>query len=79
MDLNNIALLFNTRAKAKVRTINKTIKHRNLGNYVNTMFRLSVYCNDKIKPTFSIINNYLAKYPLKTSKQESFKRWKQVF
>ena len=79
MDLNNIASLFNTTAKAKLRTRNKSIKHRNLENYVNKIFRLSVYCNDKIKPAFSIINNYLAKYPLKTSKQESFKRWKQIF
>lgn len=43
------------------------------------MFRLSVYCNDRKKPTFSIIKNYFNKYPLKTSKQESFKRWEQIF
>lgn len=77
--LNNLALLLNTTTKAKFRTINKSIKHRNSGNYINTIFRLSVYCNQKTKPTFSILNNYLAKYPLKTSKQESFIRWKQVF
>lgn len=79
LDLNKIALLFNTRAKAKLRTVNKdkAMKQKKLN--VNSMFRLSVYCNDRKKPIFSNIANYFNKYPLKTSKQESFKRWKQIF
>lgn len=43
------------------------------------MFRLSVYCNDKEKPSFSILKNYFNKYSLKTSKQESFKKWSKIF
>lgn len=77
--LNKIALLLNTSAKAKLRTVNKCIKSQNLTDYVNTMFRLSSYCNDRKKPTYSIIINYFNKYPLKTSKQESFKKWKKIF
>ena len=77
--LNKIALLLNTSAKAKLRTVNKCIKSKNLIDYVNTMFRLSAYCNDRKKPTYCIINNYFNKYPLKTSKHESLKKWKQIF
>ena len=77
--LNKIALLLNTSATAKLRTVNKCIKSKNLTSYVNTMFRLSAYCNDRKKPTYYIINNYFNKYPLKTSKQESFKKWAKIF
>ena len=77
--LNKIAYLLCTTAIAKLRTVNKCIKNQNLTDYVNTMFRLSVYCNDRKKPTCSIISNYFNKYPLKTSKQESFKKWQTIF
>ena len=77
--LNKIALLLNTTAKAKLRTVNKSIRGKNLTYYLNTMFRLSVYCNEKKKPLYSIISNYFNKYPLKTSKQESFKKWEKIF
>jgi hypothetical protein len=43
------------------------------------MFRLSVYCNDRKKPTHSIIISYFNKYPLKTSKKESFNKWSKIF
>jgi hypothetical protein len=71
--------LLNTSAKAKLRTVNKYIKGKNLTDYVNTMFRLSVNCNDRKKPTYSIISNYFNNYPLKTSKQESLKKWEKIF
>ena len=77
--LNKIALLLDTSAKAKLRTVNKYIKSQNLSDYINTMFRLSVHCNDRKKLTYSIISGYLNKYPLKTSKQESFNRWSKIF
>ena len=77
--LNKIALLLNTSAKAKLRTVNKYIKGKNLTNYINTMFRLSVNCNDRKKPTYSIIGNYFNNYPLKTSKLESLKKWQNIF
>ena len=77
--LNKIALLLNTGAKAKLITVNKEMKSKNLTNYVNTMFRLSVYCNDRKKPTFSTLSNYFNNYPLKTSKQESLKKWERIF
>lgn len=79
LDLNKIALLLNATAKAKLRTVNKVIKVKEPATYINTMFRLSLYCNDRKKPIFYNIDNYFNKYPLKTSKQESFKRWKQIF
>jgi len=77
--LNKIALLLNTTGKAKLRTVNKHIKSKNLTDYINTMFRLSVYCNDRKKPSYSIISSYFNKYPLKTSKQESFNKWSKIF
>lgn len=76
--LNKIALLFNTVTKAKLKTINKYIKIKNLINYTNSMFRLSISCNDRKKPTISIICNYFNKYPLKTSKKKSFKLWTEI-
>lgn len=77
--LNKIALLLNTSAKAKLRTVNKDIKSKNISNYINTMLRLSVYCNDRNKPSYFIISSYFNKYPLKTSKQESFNKWSKIF
>ena len=76
--LNNIALLLNTVTKAKLKTINKDIKIKNYINYTNSMFRLSISCNDRKKPTISIICNYFNKYPLKTSKKKSFKIWTEI-
>ena len=77
--LNKIALLLNTTAKAKLRTVNKLIKSKYLSDYANTMFRLSVYCNDRKKPTYDRITSYFNKHPLKTSKQESFNKWSKIF
>jgi len=71
--------LLNTTGKAKLRTVNKHIKSKILSDYINTMFRLSVYCNDRKKPSYSIISSYFNKYPLKTSKQESFNKWSKIF
>ena len=76
--LNRIALLFNAITKAKLRTVNKSIKIKNLINYTNSMFRLSLYCNDKKKALISNICYYFNKYPLKTSKQKSFKLWTEI-
>jgi len=77
--LNKIAFLLTTSAKAKLRTVNKSIKGQNLTDYYNTMFRLSVYCNDRKKPSYDRLSNYFNKYPLKTSKQESFNKWTKIF
>lgn len=76
--LNKIAYLLSTSAKAKLKAVNKTIKDQNLADYLNTMFRLSVHCNDRKKPTYTILSNYFNKYCLKTSKQESFKKWAKI-
>lgn len=76
--LNKIALLLNTVSKAKVKTINKSIKVKNLINYTNTMFRLSISCNDRKKPIIYNICNYFYKYPLKTSKNQSFQIWNEI-
>lgn len=76
--LNKIALLFNAPAKAKLKTINKYIKDKKFVNYTNTMFRLSISCNDRNKVIISNIYNYFYKYPLKTSKQKSYEIWKQI-
>ena len=76
--LNKIASLFTTTAKANLKTINKSIKTKNIINYTNTMFRLSISCNDKKKDTISNISNYFNKYPLKTSKNKSFQIWTEI-
>jgi len=81
--LNKIALLFSTVTKAKLRTVNKSLvllhkQQKNLINYSNNMFRLSISCNDKKKPTISNICNYFNKYCLKTSKKNSFQLWQEI-
>lgn len=76
--LNKIALLFNTPSKAKLKTINKYIKDKNLVHYTNIMFRLSISCNDRKKDIISNISSYFNKYPLKTSKKNSFKIWTEI-
>lgn len=76
--LNNIAFLFNTSAKAKLRTINKSISVKNLNNYINTMFRLSISCNDNYKIVLNDIIYYFHNFPLKTSKNISFNLWKEI-
>lgn len=73
--LNNIALLFNTNAIAKLRTVNKSITTKNDRKYVNTMFRLSIYCNDEKKRVVESLLGYFNKYCLKTSKRSSFSTW----
>lgn len=76
--LNKIALLFNATTKAKLRTINKYIKSKNIINYTNSMFRLCLSCNDKKKSISSNISYYFNKYPLKTSKKMSFEKWNEI-
>ena len=80
--LNKIALLFSTVTKAKLRTVNKSLvllhKQKNIINYSNNMFRLSIACNDKKKPAISNICNYFNKYCLKTSKKNSFQVWQEI-
>lgn len=76
--LNKIALLFNSIAKAKLKTVNKYIKTKKLSNYINNMFRLTISCNDKKKSTSYYICNYFNKYPLKTTKKISFQIWNEI-
>ena len=87
--LNKIALLFNTTTKAKLKTVNKYIKDKNLISYINNMFRLTLSCrnpwlqlrtasNDKKKSIHYNICNYFTKYPLKTSKLKSFFIWTEI-
>lgn len=81
MVLNNIALLFNTNAKAKLRTVNKCITTKDAcfaSKYVNTMFRLSIYCNDEKKRVVESLLGYFNKYSLKTSKRSSFSAWIKI-
>jgi hypothetical protein len=74
--LNQIGLILNTSTKAKLRTVNKDIKNKL--NYTNTMFRLSVSCNDSKKLSVTTIIDYFSNYPLKTSKNKSFHIWKEI-
>lgn len=76
--LNKIALLFKTTAKAKLKPNNKYLKNKKLVNYANSMFRLSISCNDKKKSITSNIENYFTNYPLKTSKNKSLQIWKEI-
>ena len=76
--LNNIALLFNTNAVAKLRTVNKCITTKDDRKYVNTMFRLSIYCNDEKKRVVESLLGYFNKYYLKTSKKSSFSTWIKI-
>ena len=81
MVLNNIALLFNTNAMAKLRTVNKSITTKDTcfaSKYVNTMFRLSIFCNDEKKRVVESLLGYFNKYSLKTSKRSSFSAWIQI-
>jgi hypothetical protein len=70
--LNRISMMLNANTKAKLRTVNKYITIKNDINYINTMFRLSISCNDSKKFIVSTILAYFNKYPLKTSKSKSF-------
>ena len=78
MVLNNIALLFNTNATAKLRTVNKCITTKDDRKYANTMFRLSIYCNDEKKRVVESLSGYFNKYSLKTSKRSSFSTWIKI-
>ena len=78
MVLNNIALLFNTNAMAKLRTVNKSITTKDNCKYVNTMFRLSIFCNDEKKRVVESLLGYFNKYYLKTSKRSSFSAWIKI-
>jgi hypothetical protein len=75
--LNKIALLFGTITKAKLKTINKSLKKNKLKNY-NNMFILTFSCNDKSKNIKDNICNYFYKYSLKTSKKKSFEIWNEI-
>ena len=75
--LNKIALLLGTITKAKLKTINKSLKTKNF-IYSNNMFRLTFSCNDKRKHIKDNICNYFNKYPLKTSKKKSFEIWNEI-
>ena len=78
MVLNNIALLFNTNAMAKLRTVNKSITTKDNCMYVNTMFRLSIFCNDEKKRVVESLLGYFNKYYIKTSKRSSFSAWIKI-
>ena len=78
MVLNNIALLFNTNATPKLRAVNKCITTKDDRMYVNTMFRLSIYCNDENKRVVESLLGYFKKYSLKTSKRSSFSTWIKI-
>lgn len=73
--LNTISLLFNATTKSKLRRVNKYIESKSIINYTNSMYRLSISCNDAKKHISSNIINYFCKYPLKTSKNMSFEKW----
>jgi hypothetical protein len=76
--LNKIAKLFNTSAKAKLRTVNKNIKIKSIINYINNMFRLTISCNDNKNPIVHNICYYFDQYPLKTNKIKSFHIWRAI-
>lgn len=79
--LNSISSALNTKTRAKLRTVNKSISIEAQAlriNYLNTMFRLSISCNDSKKPITRTILEYFNKYPLKTSKSLSFKTWTDI-
>jgi LAGLIDADG endonuclease len=82
--LNSISTALNTKTRAKLRTVNKSIswatptEEENRINYLNTMFRLSISCNDSKKSITRTILEYFNKYPLKTSKSQSFKAWTDI-
>ena len=80
--LNRIALLFSQNKKAILRTPNcltteskKKDLSKSSDEYLNNMFRLTFYCNDKKKIISSKILDYFNTYKLKTSKRESFRVW----
>ena len=79
--LNQISSMLNANTKTKLRTVNKYIlklASKNHINYTNTMFRLSISCNDSKKIIVSTILDYFNKYPLKTSKSKSFQVWTDI-
>jgi hypothetical protein len=70
--LNTISLMLNANTKSALKTVNKYISIKKDINYINTMFRLTLSCNDSKKLITSTILDYFNKYPLKTSKSKSF-------
>jgi len=73
--LNSISLMLNANTKSALKTVNKYVKIKKEINSSNTMFRLTLSCNDSKKLITSTILNYFYKYPLKTSKSKSFQAW----
>jgi hypothetical protein len=73
--LNNISLILNSKKKATLRTINKSVQTKVT---LNTMYRLTLSCNSNQSFIVDTILYYYNKYPLKTNKNESFKRWTDI-
>ena len=67
--------MLNANTKSALKTVNKYVKIKKEINYSNTMFRLTLSCNDSKKLITSTILNYFYKYPLKTSKSKSLQAW----
>jgi hypothetical protein len=73
--LNTISFMLNANTKSTLKTVNKYISTKNDLNYINSMFRLTLSCNDSKKFITRTILDYFNKYPLKTSKSKSFQAW----
>ena len=76
--LNTISLMLNANTKSALKTVNKYISIKKDINYINTMFRLTLSCNDSKKLITNTILDYFHKYPLKTSKSKSFQAWTDI-
>ena len=74
--LDKIALLFNAKTKAIIRTPNKSLS--NNSRLTSNIYRLSISCNNvKIDTTQNIIH-YFNTFKLKTSKKKSFSIWNEI-
>jgi hypothetical protein len=74
--LDKIALLFNAKAKATIRTPNKYLSDNSRST--SNIYRLSMSCNNvKINTTQNIID-YFNTFKLKTSKKYSFNIWNEI-
>nr|YP_009513843.1 LAGLIDADG endonuclease [Pertusaria propinqua]AXH38234.1 LAGLIDADG endonuclease [Pertusaria propinqua]QBP39457.1 LAGLIDADG endonuclease [Pertusaria propinqua] len=74
--LDKIALLFNAKTKAKIRTPKKLSSYNTC--FTSGIYRLSISCNSvKINTTYNIIN-YFNTFKLKTSKKKSFYIWNEI-
>lgn len=74
--LDKIALLFNAKTKAIIRTPNKSLS--NNSRLTSNIYRLSISCNNvKINTTQNILH-YFKTFKLKTSKKKSFSIWNEI-